>query len=276
MVDTSAERWWTEAAAALLGYRCPVCGCRTRRGKPWRLAPELVEGWRIDARWRRRFERREGVGCRSCGTVSRFQYLARVIMDELGAGQLGYDTFAGYADSAHFKRLRVAEINGCGALHGFLARNPSLAYSEYGSEDPDIPSEDLLALSYGDGVFDLVVTSDTLEHVPDLARALGEIERVLKPGGRHIFTVPTVWDGRKTRQRAATDDGEIVHFLPPSYHGAWEAKSPDRLVFHEFGEDVLDYLRTAGTRIRIRRDPANPSLTVYVAVRASAGGPESV
>ena len=35
-----------------------------------------------------------------------------------------------------------------------------------------------------------MLTSETLEHVPDLDAALGEIRRVLVPGGRHIFTVP--------------------------------------------------------------------------------------
>jgi len=188
-------------------------------------------------------------------------------MEELGALDLGYDSFSDYANSVHFKRLRVAEINGCGPLHGYLALNPELAYSEYGSEDPAIPSEDLARLSYRDGEFDLVLTSDTLEHVPELSRALGEIERVLKPGGRHIFTVPAVWDGRKTRRRAELDGGRVVHLRPPSYHGVWDAQSPDRLVFHEFGEDALDYLQSPQTDISVRQHPDNPAITVFVAVK---------
>ena len=38
--------------------------------------------------------------------------------------------------------------------------------------------------------FDLVLTSETLEHVPDPRLALRETLRVLRPGGRHVFTVP--------------------------------------------------------------------------------------
>jgi len=213
------------------------------------------------------FERREGLRCLACGAVSRFQHLAGVILEEFGARSLGCDNFSDFTKSRHFKRLRVAEINGCGTLHGFLDRHPSLAYSEFGSEDPEIPSEDLLALSYRDQQFDLVITSDTLEHVPDLKIALAEIERILSPGGRHIFTVPTVWDGRKTRQRALLKDARIVHLHPPSFHGVWSAQSSDRLVFHEFGDDVLDYLRTAGTETTVSKDALNPSLSVFVAVR---------
>jgi hypothetical protein len=35
-----------------------------------------------------------------------------------------------------------------------------------------------------------VLTSDVLEHVADAYSAHGEIFRVLRSGGRHIFTVP--------------------------------------------------------------------------------------
>lgn len=251
---------------------CRICGKRSRRGRPWRLAGGLVESWQIDSHWRRMIERREGLRCGACGSVSRYRYLARTIMEELGALELGFTSFSDYAGSDHFRRLRVAEINGCGPLHGYLNLNPGLAYSEYGSEDPAIPSEDLSQLSYRDREFDLVVTSDTLEHLPDLARALGEIQRVLKPGGRHIFTVPVVWDGRKTRQRAVLDGERIVHLYPPSYHGVWDAQSPDRLVFHEFGDDALDYLQTPGTEIKVRRHPDNASLIVFVAVKTGNDG----
>lgn len=248
---------------------CLVCGSRSRRGRPWMLARGLVDSWRIDSRWKRMIERREGLGCSVCGAVSRYRYLAWVVMKEFGALDLGYRSFSDYADSVNFKQLRVAEINGCGALHPYLDRNPCLAYSEYGSADPAIPSENLLGLSYPDSEFDLVLTTDTLEHVPDLSAALAEIERVLKPGGRHIFTVPVVWDGRKTLQRAALDGEEVVHLQPPSYHGVWSEQNPDRLVFHEFGDDALDYLRSPATDTTVRQHRANPSISVFVAVKTT-------
>lgn len=244
---------------------CAVCGRHSSRGQVWRLAAGLVDSWQIDACWKRLIERREGLACSVCGSVARYRYLARIIMQETGAPGLPPGSFSDYTSSAHFKQLRVAEVNGCSALHAYLDRNPELAYSEYGSADPAIPSEDLTRLSYRDSQFDLVLTSDTLEHVPDPGRAVAEIERVLKPGGRHIFTVPVIWDGRKTRQRAVLDGKRIVHLYPPSYHGVWAARNPDRLVFHEFGDDVLDYLQTPGGDISIRQHPRNPAISVFVA-----------
>ncbi|NLE43629.1 MAG: class I SAM-dependent methyltransferase [Chloroflexi bacterium] len=46
------------------------------------------------------------------------------------------------------------------------------------------------SLPFPDESFDVVYSRHTLEHVVDLRRALSEIQRVLKPGGRFIFCVP--------------------------------------------------------------------------------------
>ena len=42
-------------------------------------------------------------------------------------------------------------------------------------------------LPFADGVFDVVVAADVLEHVPDLPAAVAELARVLAPGGRLVF-----------------------------------------------------------------------------------------
>jgi ubiquinone/menaquinone biosynthesis C-methylase UbiE len=50
---------------------------------------------------------------------------------------------------------------------------------------------DILNLSYASDSFDAVVCLSVLEHIKDLDRAIGEIVRVLKPGGRAIYGFPT-------------------------------------------------------------------------------------
>lgn len=45
-------------------------------------------------------------------------------------------------------------------------------------------------LPFADGTFDRVVAAEVLEHLPDDARAMGELFRVLKPGGLLAVTVP--------------------------------------------------------------------------------------
>jgi SAM-dependent methyltransferase len=46
------------------------------------------------------------------------------------------------------------------------------------------------ALPFRAGAFELVCLFDALEHIPDERRALGEVARVLAPGGRVCVTVP--------------------------------------------------------------------------------------
>jgi len=67
----------------------------------------------------------------------------------------------------------------------------------------------MMQMRYSDRSYDLVVHSDTLEHVPQPVVGLAECYRVLGPGGFCVFTVPAILD-RMTRSREG---------LPPSHHG---------------------------------------------------------
>jgi len=50
-----------------------------------------------------------------------------------------------------------------------------------------------LALPFGDESFDTVFSSQVLEHVPEPAQMVGEIGRVLRPGGHLILSAPHIW-----------------------------------------------------------------------------------
>jgi SAM-dependent methyltransferase len=49
---------------------------------------------------------------------------------------------------------------------------------------------DARQLPFADGSFDVVITSEVLEHIQDDVAAIAEMVRVLKPGGRFAATVP--------------------------------------------------------------------------------------
>lgn len=49
---------------------------------------------------------------------------------------------------------------------------------------------DIQNLRWPDGYFDSVFSFETIEHVPDPPRAVAELGRVLKPGGRLFLTTP--------------------------------------------------------------------------------------
>jgi 2-polyprenyl-3-methyl-5-hydroxy-6-metoxy-1,4-benzoquinol methylase len=49
---------------------------------------------------------------------------------------------------------------------------------------------DIQALAHRDATFDTVISCETVEHVPDPRRAIAELGRVLRPGGRLFLTAP--------------------------------------------------------------------------------------
>ncbi|MBE9529357.1 MAG: class I SAM-dependent methyltransferase [Proteobacteria bacterium] len=50
--------------------------------------------------------------------------------------------------------------------------------------------QDVLALTYADSTFDVVLSMETIEHIPGEERYLEEIRRVLRPGGRLVLSTP--------------------------------------------------------------------------------------
>lgn len=80
--------------------------------------------------------------------------------------------------------------------------------------------EDLMGTSFRDGEFDVVITTDVLEHVPDAPRAEREIARILKPGGAYVFTVPLdTMSAADTILAERAGDGTLTFHGPPVYHG---------------------------------------------------------
>lgn len=244
-------------------FACPACGRHARLRRSAAMWPELGAAWELTPELYEAFDEREGKKCTSCGNSLRARQLASVIVEHVNL-KIGTtaSNLRDLCDDPRVTDLTVAEINGSGGLHQFLQALPRLYYSEYGGA-PGVPSEDLSSLSYDDGTFDLVITSDTLEHVPMLRGAFSEIRRVLKPDGVHIFTVPVIWD-RVTRARAELHEGELVYLLPPSFHGGPSAEYSDFLVIHEFGRDFETMVRSAGFELEIVQDPRNPTVTTFV------------
>jgi SAM-dependent methyltransferase len=108
----------------------------------------------------------------------------------------------------------------------FAQYAPNYSYSAYfpgaepGSLVNETRCESIEALTFPDASFDIFITQDVMEHVfhPDVA--LREINRVLKPGGAHVFTAPKHKGLIESVRRADLNaDGSINYLMEAQYHG---------------------------------------------------------
>lgn len=250
-----------EIASALAAgrvKRCTVCG----RVGPMLLRPRAIperlrELWGLSPRLAAALVRKESLDCPWCGAKLRARRLAATLL-EVEPRPSARSVRDWVRDPAS-QALRVAEINLVDGLHVELARLPGLAYSEYlegvepGSTREGVRCEDLRRLTYPDASFDLVLTSETLEHVLDLDAALAEIGRILRPGGRHLCTVPAMPHVPRTfARRVIGPDGAVEDRAPRLCHPGGDVGYP---VFTEIGRDFPDRLRATGFEVEVRFGP---------------------
>ena len=204
---------------------CPCCGSNDAHTFVPVLWPRLIEEWELAPREAALIDRQQGEACPVCHCNLRSMALAQAV-----CRVRGFDgSLMEWVRSADARAVAVLEINEAGGLAPVLKGLPQHICLGH-------PHIDMKRLSYGDGSFDMVIHSDTLEHVDDPIQALGECRRVLRPGGCCVFTVPIV-PGRQSRSRKG---------LPPSYHGSPGTRSTDYIVHTEFGDDAWTYVVAAG------------------------------
>jgi SAM-dependent methyltransferase len=151
---------------------------------------------------------------------------------------------------AHDVKIYAAEAISPFALL-LKGRYPHFYGSEYTPDETirkqlfPVPIEDLAALSMPDATFDAVVTNDVFEHLPDLARALSEICRVLNPGGVLISTFPFNASSDEAIVKSCLQNGRIEHLMEPEYHGDWNSPRGS-LVFEIPGWGILSHAKAAG------------------------------
>ena len=225
-----ADRW--DRFRARTRIRCPVCGGTT--------GLDRVEG-----------NLREACLCRQCGSSNRKRQIAWVATRAVARSlQRPVESLR---DLARVPGLTVYNTETEGCLHEALKDAPGYRASEYfgpgyesGTSVRGIRHEDLTRLSFESGSFDLVLTTDVLEHVPDPYAAHAEIYRVLRPGGRHVFTVPFVTTSALDLVTAEPDaNGNPVFLGEPLYHE--DPVRPEGIpVYRVFGLEMIVALGRIG------------------------------
>lgn len=240
-----------------LAGRCGVCGRQTR----YRYVDESV--------WR------ESLTCEHCLTTSRYRSVGRGILRAISeACGIHAESLAELPKQCD-RRLRVYDTQPpfyyltCAYPLPDLLRATGwidVCLSQYKPSRPageliaaDVTNQNLECLTFPDEYFDIVITSDVMEHVRLDASAHREIHRVLKPGGVYVFTVPHDRRREDTLVRVQVtvpgDPGADVHLLEPEYHG--DTNSDDGggvLSYRVYGRDLEATLTGLGFEVQYSRD----------------------
>ena len=192
--------------ASKQNYECPICGYQ---GPFLDVSPPT--GFRDSAQ------------CTGCGAMERHRLQYLVLMDV-------------------FKNTDVSKLN---ILHfapePFFRELLKKHFGHYESADLCMEGVDHLVdiqdLPFEDEVYDFVYASHVLEHIPDDKKAIGEIRRILKPGGVAILPVPIV-------------GGETIEYPEPNPNEAYHVRAP--------GMDYFERYKTAFSRVEQTSSQALP------------------
>lgn len=250
---SSADR---QQAGEFLEGHCVVCGNSTR----FHYMNMML--------WR------ESLNCGHCLTTSRYRSVARGILQAL-QGLRGIQSASLQAlPRSGIEGVRVYDTQPpfyyqtCAYPLPDLLRQTGwidVSLSQYRPDlppgaliGPGITNQNLEALTFADASFDIVITSDVMEHVRLDAHAHREIHRVLKPGGVYLFTVPHDRSMPNTLVRVQVDPEDMtkdVHLLEPEYHGDTNSQTGEGVLsYRVYGRDLEVFLDELGFDVSYTRD----------------------
>lgn len=181
-----------------LGY-CPVCN--------------KVSSF---SQWNENF--RESGICSKCSSTNRQRQIARAVYLLVADPMRKTDE--------NFNDLTLFNTEAIGCINDKFKSLGNYVCSEYLGPDyapgevvDGVRNEDAQNLSFADNSIDLILSSDVWEHIPDPYQAHSEVHRVLKKGGKHIFSVPFHQLDFLDETRARLNKtGELDYLTSPIFH----------------------------------------------------------
>lgn len=180
--------------------------------------------------------------CQSCGSLARNRHVAHTILaefqDRVNCESLS--RFASLFDGDIWIGCIKEAVSRALGLSSNVTRSEFIDGMSSGEIREDgVMCQDVQRTSFDDERFDVIITEDVLEHVADPDRAFHEIGRILRPGGKHIFTIPIDWGSAISYRRASVVDGNLIHHHQPEIHGD-PFRKDGVLAFYTFGVDVVE------------------------------------
>lgn len=180
---------------------------------------------------------RESIICPECQFNNRLRFMLAYI-DELINNDIE-DIYLYEEVTSFYKTIKnkYSKINVQGSE--YLGSNIKSGTSING-----IRHENALNMSFSDATFDILISCDVLEHVPDYKKCLSESYRILKENGKLIISIPFYHNDEVSTKRAEIINGELKHLKEEQYHGN-PVSSKGSLVFWDFGWDFLESIKAA-------------------------------
>jgi len=195
--------WLSDIVAPGRACECNLCGWRGRRFYP-NTGPGYDELNTI---------------CPGCGCLDRHRALVRLLATETGF-------FAGGAN--------VIEVAPPRRFQELCVGHPGVDYLSFDIERYAMERGDITQMRYDSDSVDYFLCFHVLEHVPEEAKALAEIRRVLRPGGTLAMQVPVDWSVDRTYEYDKPDPREVGHV-------------------RRYGQDVGDRVGSHGFDVRMVR-----------------------
>ena len=212
---------------------------------------------------------RETYRCANCDASLRYREQARLILRHFSKENCKY--LAELADEREFKKLRIYEPGLIGPFREIFQGLPGYQDSffwdgvEPGELHNGVQCQNLTKLTYKKNTFDLVLSSDIFEHVRTPFAGFKEVDRVLKPGGFHIFSIPLLRPMPATTVfRVDTSGQQDVPVLPERYHGA--PMGGKSLVYTDFGKDMTAIMAADSIELKIE-SPVSAATPAFVTDR---------
>ena len=153
----------------------------------------------------------------------------RFIMQLLGdiKGKSILDLGCGAGESSVYFAIKGAHVSALDVSPGMVEIGKKIA-SSYGV-NIQWSTTDATLLPFDDGFFDIVYGNGVLHHLTDISATLGEIHRVLRPGGSTIFIEPLAHNPVINVYRKIAKEVRTIDERP------FKLKELEALFYNEFG-----------------------------------------
>jgi SAM-dependent methyltransferase len=228
------------------GFNCPICGENVFPLYDFPDIPLRIEH-KIGIL-------RETLQCKTCLASMRQRSLAVTLLrflNRLWSTQL---TSISELGSHGLQGLKILDSDNFSAISKIMRNVDGYTRCSYipnktwgACLEPNYYNQDLQDLSFEDAAFDIVLTSDVMEHVRDCDSAHREIYRVLKQGGAYMFNVPYDMNVQEDIRLVDTSTSSDIYLCKPQIHG--DPLTGGVLAYRVFGRSLTQRLEALGFEV---------------------------